>query len=89
MIAAYFLLIYGCILIPACLVSFRHDAFAVNVFAVILMSAVFSLIISMLFYNLKMTLRFPFRLFVYWLIITGINVFIWLAICEGTFYLKE
>lgn len=89
MIAAYFLLVYGCIIIPAFLVSFKHDAYGVNVFAIILMAAVFSLIVSMLFYNLKMTLRFPFRLFVYWLIITGINAFIWFAICEGTFYLKD
>jgi hypothetical protein len=89
MIAAYFLLVYGCLLIPVFLVSFKHDAYGMNLFALILLSAVFSLIISMLFYNLKMTLRFPFRLFVYWLIITGINVFIWLVICEGTFMLKE
>lgn len=89
MIAAYFLLIYGCILIPAFLVSFKHDAFGINIFAVVLMAAIFSLVVSMLFYNLKMTLRFPFRLFVYWLIVTGINIFIWLAICDGTFYLKE
>jgi hypothetical protein len=53
------------------------------------MSVAFSLIISMLFYNLKMTLRFPFRLLVYWLLITAINMFIWLFICEGTFIMKE
>jgi hypothetical protein len=89
MIAAYFLLIYGCLLIPAFLVSFIRHGYGVNLFAVLMMSVAFSLIISMLFYNLKMTLRFPFRLLVYWLLITAINMFIWLFICEGTFIMKE
>ncbi|MCC6385416.1 MAG: hypothetical protein LC117_07795 [Bacteroidia bacterium] len=88
-IAAFLLFIYGCLLLPVLLISFKSAAYGVNLIFVLGFACFLSLAVSVLFYNLKITMRFTSRIIIYWLIITGIIFFIWLIICEGTFIIKE
>ncbi len=88
-IAAFLLFIYGCILIPAMLVRFEHEAYEINLISALILTSLLSLINSMIFYNVRLSLRFPFRLLFYWMLLTGVNLLIWLYLFNGTFILKD
>ena len=87
-ITAYVLFIYGCIILPLFLISFKSEVYEVNLIVVMAFTLIVALIASMLYYNLKIKMRFPYRTFIYWGLITVINVFIWLVICNGTFIFR-
>ena len=88
-IAAYLLFIFGCMLMPLLLISFQSAAYGVNLIPLMTFVFISSLVTSMLFYNLKVQVHFRTRFIIYWILITSINLFLWLVICDGTFIFKD
>ncbi|MFI5218824.1 MAG: hypothetical protein ACHQNT_04985 [Bacteroidia bacterium] len=88
-VTAYLLFVYGCIIIPVFLISFESGAYGVNLIPVLAFTVIISLISGMLFYNLKIQMRYNFRIFMYLCFITAVNIFTWFMICDGTFIFRE
>ena len=88
-ITAYLLFVYGCIFLPVFLISFKSGASEINLVTVIGFAGITSLITGVLFYNLKMKMRYRLRLLIYFTFITVVNFFLWLVICEGSFILRD
>jgi hypothetical protein len=88
-LTAYLLFIYGIIIIPVLLLSFKSKAYGVNLFVVLGFSSITAFTGSMLFYNFKVNMHYRSRIFIYWSLITLVNLFIWIAACEGTFISRE
>jgi hypothetical protein len=88
-LTAYLLFIYGIIIIPALLISFKSKAYGVNLFVIYGCSFIAAFAGSMLFYNLKVNISYRPRIFMFWSLLTLVNIFIWIVICEGTFIIRD
>lgn len=86
---AYILFFYGIVFIPVMLMNFRHGTRGPENFPAYIFSGLFSLICAILLYSLRVKIKFSSRFLLFMIVITAINIFIWLVLCEGTFNYKE
>jgi hypothetical protein len=52
-------------------------------------SVIASFSTSMLFYHVNLNMHFRKRVFIYWSLVTLVNLFIWIVICDGTFIVRD
>ncbi len=88
-VAAFLLFIYGSVLIPTFLISFQSGAHGINLIPIMIFVLLFAFGAAILFYYFKIKIRFPFRMLIYILLLSGINMILWVTICEGTFIFRD
>lgn len=86
---AYVLFFYGIVFIPIMLMNFKHGTRGGENIPAYIFSGIFSLLCAFLVYSLRIKLKFSSRFIILMLIITAINIFIWIVLCDGTFDYKE
>lgn len=88
-LTSYLLFLYGIALLPLFLICFKSGASEVSIITIIGFAILAALTTSMLFSNLSTGWRYGKRTLIYWLVLTLINLFIWLMMCDGTFILRD
>ena len=86
---AYVLFFYGIIFIPIMVMIFRHGTRGAENFPAYIFSGLFSLICAILLYTMHTRLKFNVKFALLMLVLTILNIFIWIVLCDGTFIFKE
>lgn len=86
---AYGLFFYGIIFIPIMVMVFRHGTRGAENFPAYIFSGLVSLICAILLYTMHTRLRFNVKFVLLLVILTLLNIFIWVMLCDGTFIYKE
>lgn len=84
--ASYFLFVWGILFIPFFVVNFVHETDSIMAFV---FSGLTALIIAVLFNVIRTKMSFGMKFFIFFLVLSALNLLIWLTFCEGTFIYKS